>query len=303
MERLIDLGVSKMSFIVPDPLDYKREELVAPMPLTDPIKPEPNYKELEKLFKLFWEIDEIKKREAHVTIRDIKATMVTDKSAKLLKKYFPTSIIGLGCESGSEEHCLKLGRGYSPWEVSRATEILNRHEIYPKINLIVGLPGQDKETVEETLRFMEKLEDKVLYFDAARFEALPATAFENLPSDYGPVKDDNIKKIFEKVNSLHVRHIKKHVGNKWNVLIGVYDTNMTEIAGEEIDKGPKRKFRQLASVVGYPLSKDVDLNTMATVVKIISPTKSLKTGDRKVVEIMGYSMVGFRVIPEGRIIN
>ncbi len=302
MKSLIDLGVSKMSFIVPDPLDYKREELVAPDPLTDPAKPEPNYEELEKLLKGFWDIKEIQEGDAHVTIRDIKATLVTDKSAELLKKYFPTSIIGLGCESGSEEHCIKLGRGYSPEAVSKATEILNRHGIFPKINLIVGLPGQDRRTVEETLRFMERLEDKVLYFDAARFEALPATAFADMPSDYGPVKDVNIKRIFEKVNSIHVRHIDKQIGDRWEVLIGFYDEMLSGGAVEDGGKGPKRRFRQLAGVVGYPLSKEKDLNSMATVVRIIDPPPGLKTGERAVVEITGHALLGFRVIPEGRII-
>lgn len=302
MKELIEKGVTKISFLVPDPLDYKREELVAPAPLTDPVKPEPNYEELEKLCTKIWDIDEVAQGNVMVTMRDVKATLVTERTAGLLKKYFSSSIIGLGCESGSEEHCNKLGRGYSPREVERATTVLNNHGILPKINLIVGLPGQDEKTVEKTLALMERLEDTVLYFDAARFESLPATAFEDCPSDFGPIKDENIKRLFNKVNSIHERHIKEHIGERWRVLIGVYDNGVKTHAQADVGKGPRRKFRQLAGVVGYPISQTKDLSLMATVVRIIEPPPGLKTGELKNVEIEGYSQMGFRVIPEGKIV-
>lgn len=303
MKELIERGVTKISFLVPDPLDYKREELVAPAPLTDPVKPEPNYDELEKLCTKIWDIDDVANGKTMVTIRDVKATLVTERTAKLLKKYFSSSIIGLGCESGSEEHCNKLGRGYSPREVERAATVLNNHGILPKINLIVGLPGQDEKTVKKTLDFMERLEDKALYFDAARFESLPATAFEDCPSDFGPIKDENIKRLFNKVNSIHERHIKEHIGERWRVLIGVYDNGIKTHTRTDFEKGPKRKFRQLAGVVGYPLSQTKDLSLMATVVRILEPPQGLKTGDLKNVEIEGYSQMGFRIIPEGKIVQ
>jgi radical SAM superfamily enzyme YgiQ (UPF0313 family) len=303
IKRLIEIGVKKISFIVPDPLDYKREELVSPAPLTDPAKPEPNYGELDKLCSSIWDLDEVARGDVMVTIRDVKATLVTERSADFLKKYFSSSIIGLGCESGSEEHCSKLGRGYSPREVERATKMLNSKGILPKINLIVGLPGQDEKTVKETLKFMKHLEDKVLYFDAARFESLPATAFENCPSDGGPIKDDMVKKIFEKVNAIHQRHIKGLLGERWKVLIGVYEGGIAKETERDYSRGPKRMFRKLARVVGYPLSITKDLSLMATVVRIINPSKGLKTGDLKEVEITGYSLQGFRVIPDGKIIE
>jgi radical SAM superfamily enzyme YgiQ (UPF0313 family) len=303
MKSLVQIGVKKISFIVPDPLDYKREELVAPAPLTDPAKPEPNYEELDKLCSGIWDIAEIASGNVMVTIRDVKATLVTDRSAELLKKYFSTSIIGLGCESGSEEHCLNLGRGYSPKEVERAVRILTNKGIFPKINLIVGLPGQDEKTVNETLKFMKRLENKVLYFDAARFESLPATAFESCPSDCGPISDDNIKLVFEKVNDIHERHIKGLLGERWKVLIGVYKGNIVGDGGKHYPRGPQRKFRKLARVVGYPLSRSRDLSLMATVVRITNPSKDLKTGDLRDVEIVGHSLMGFRVIPDGKILK
>jgi len=317
IKELIENGAARISFLVPDPLDYKREELVAPLPLTDPEKPEPNYDELDKLCKMFWDIPEVADEKTIITVRDVKATLVTEKSAVLLKKYFSNSIIGLGCESGSEQHCMELGRGYSPKIVEKAVEILNKHGIKPKINLIAGLPGQTEKTTKDTIGFIERLRGKVLYFDAARFEALPATAFENCASDFGPVRDENTKKILEKVNGIQLELFNSLKGEEWNVIIGVYKNE----DGEEIKREggrkqkeekladalyqkavPKRKFRQLAGIVGYPLFHKKHLSLMATVVKILNPDSELKTGDIKKVRLNGASEVGFRIIPEGEIV-
>ncbi len=301
IKDLIERGVKKISFIVPDPLDYKRDELVEPEPLTDPAFPEPNYMEIEKLCREIWDIKEVAEEKVLVSIRDVKATLVTERSAEILKKYFHASIIGLGCESGSVEHCRKLGRGYPPSVVKRAVDILNKYGLSPKINLIIGLPGQNKDTVEDTLRLIDSLEDNVLYFDAARFEALPGTAFENCKSDFGPITDVDTKRLFERVKEVHEKHINEHLGDRWKVLIGVY--NGKEILPKPAGGGPKRRFRQMAGVVGYPVSNSRDLNSMATVVKIVKPTEKLKTGDLKEVEIVGFSHIGFRVIPEGKIVS
>lgn len=307
IKSLIDNGITAISFLVPDPFDYKREELVAPYPLTDPEKPEPNYKEIEKLCEMIWSIPEVEKGECKVTIRDVKATLVTEKTAEIIKKYFPSSILGLGCESGSEKLCYELGRGYLPSAVKRAVEILNKHGIKPKINLIAGLPGQDDKTTRETLNFMEELKDKVLYYDVARFEALPKTAFESCKSDYGPVKDENTRKLLEKAGESQKRFLNMLAGEEWKVLIGVYDNSLLE-ENENLplpENIPKRKFRELAKVVGYPVFHEKHLALAALVVRIknIENLKNLKTGDIRKIRIKGVERIGFRVIPVGEIVE
>ncbi len=305
IKGLIDSGARRISFLVPDPLDYKREELVAPEPLTDPTFPEPNYVELEKLCKMIWDIPEISSGEAMVTIRDVKATMVTPKSARLVKEYFPNSIIGLGCESGSEGHCIDLGRGYAPRAVLRAAELLNELGIKPKVNLIVGLPGQNRETVSESLEFMRALRGKVLYFDMARFEALPMSAFEAQPSDFGPVSDEDSRALFEEGARSQVEFLERFIGARLQVAIGVYGEKAGDGGGgvKGGSAGPRRRFRQLAGVVGYPIFEGTHLSLVATVVKIINPEANLKTGDVRTVEITGTSRVGFRVVMEGVLLD
>lgn len=300
IKGLIRHGARRISFLVPDPLDYKREELVAPEPLTDPTFPEPNYVELERLCEMIWNIPEVESGEVLITIRDVKATMVTPRSAWIIKEYFPTSIVGLGCESGSERHSMELGRGYSPSEVIRAVSVLNEVGIKPKVNLIAGLPGQTEESVRETIEFMRALRGKVLYFDLARFESLPMSAFDDYPSDYGPIKDEATRRLFAEGASTQKELFESFVGQKWRVAIGVY--KQQSIGEDHRERTPKRKFRQLAGVVGYPIFQKEHLSLIATVVKILNPPSGLKNGDVREVVITGASEVGFRVVIEGRIV-
>lgn len=301
IKGLIEEGARRMSFLVPDPLDYKREELVAPQPLTDPTAPEPNYEELERLCEMIWSIPEVASGEALITIRDVKATMVTQRSAQVIKKYFPTSIVGLGCESGSERHCAELGRGYSPKEVVRAVEVLNEFGIKPKVNMIVGLPGQSWETVRETTEFMRALRGKVLYFDLARFESLPMSAFDDRPSDYGPISDEATMQLFEVGASTQKELFESYVGQRFRVAVGVY--GKADGGGDSAGRGPKRKFRQLAGVVGYPIFQKEHLSLIATVVRILDTPTGLRNGDVKDIVVTGTSQVGFRMVMEGRLVS
>lgn len=311
IKGLIDRGATKITILDPDPLDYKREELVAPMPLTNPSFPEPNYEEIEKLGGMIWSIPEVADGYVTITVRDVKATLVTDRSAELLKRYFPRSIFGIGCESGSESHCIQLGRPFPPREVLKAARIMNKHGIKPKVNFIAGLPWQTWETTAETLRFMDKLEPYVLYFDLTRFESLPKSAFDDMPSDTGPLRDENSKALVSRANSVEKRLYEGFVGERWKVVVGIYDHPKARTPGEKAlgeGKGsrkgikPKRGFRKLLGVVGYPIFQKEQLSLFATVVKISNPGEGLKSGDVKMVEITGVSEAGFRVVLEGRIV-
>ena len=64
---------------------------------------------------------------------------------------------------------------------------------------------------------------------------------------------------------------------------------------------PKRRFRQLAGVVGYPIFDKRQLSQLDTVVKILDPPEGLKPGEVAVVEITGATEHGFRVVLEGLI--
>lgn len=306
VKGLIESGATKITIQVPDPLDYKREELVAPAPLTDPNSPEPNYEEIERLGDMLWDLPEIADESVGITIRDVKATMVNDRSVGLLKKYFPNSIFGLGGETGSKEHAAFMARPYGPDKIIEAVEIFNRNGIKPRINFILGLPGQSEKTVSETIEMMKALREKVLYYDLFRFEALPMSAFDDKPSDVGPMRDENARRLVEEVNLSQKVLFEDFIGEEWKVVIGIYDSQKKEKqkrVGPEKIGTPKRRFRQLTGVAGYPIFDRRQLSGLDTVVKITDPTGGLKSGDVATVEITGLSEHGFRVVLEGRVVE
>ncbi len=298
LEGLIDEGATKIAILDPDPLDYKREELVTPDPLTDPELPMPNYPELERLGDMIWAVPEIAAEDAVVTVRDVKATLVTHHSVKLLKKYFPRSVFGIGCETGSREHSKRLGRPYEPEKVLEAAKIFYSHGIKPKINMIVGLPYQNEVTITETLQLMDELEPFISHFDFTRFESLPMSGFDDHPSDTGPLKDENTRRLLESSNRLQKRFFEKFIGERLKVVIGVYDGDK-EAQREDGEKTPRRGFRSLAGLVGYPIFDKRQMSLYATIIRIRKGDQSLKTGDVAHVKVGGVSLLGFRFVLDG----
>jgi radical SAM superfamily enzyme YgiQ (UPF0313 family) len=303
LKGLIDRGATKITILDPDPLDYKREELVAPEPLTDPEQPLPNYKELAKLGDMIWDLSEVANEDVIVTVRDVKATLVTDGSVEILKKYFPRSVFGIGCESGSKDHSIKLGRPYEPSKVLMAAKIFNEHGIKPKINMIAGLPWQNEQTTRETLDLMDKLEPYISHFDFTRFESLPMSGFDDQPSDTGPLADENSKALLKRSNKLQRRLFEKFIGERLKVVVGRYPQQRQAGEGGR-DRTPRRGFRKLAGLVGYPIFDWRQLSLYATVVRINDGAEvDMKTGDIATVQITGVNQLGFRLVLEGSVID
>jgi len=298
LKGLIDHGATKIAILDPDPLDYKREELVAPMPLTDPAKPMPNYEEIEKLGEMMWALPEVADEEVVVTVRDVKATLVTDRSVELLKRYFPRSVFGIGCETGSRWHSIRLGRPYGPEEVVRAVKVFHRHGVKPKINMIAGLPWQSEETTRETLEFMDAVEPYISHFDFTRFESLPMSGLDDHPSDTGPVRDENTRRLLQRSNALQRRLLQRFVGERMKVVVGRYPVIKQE-GGHGPERAPRRGFRSLAGLVGYPIFDRRQLSLYATIIRIHGGDSSLRTGDVAIVEVTGVSQLGFRLVLEG----
>ncbi|HUY00060.1 MAG TPA: radical SAM protein, partial [Candidatus Deferrimicrobium sp.] len=155
MKELINLGVSRLILGASDFLDYQREELTAPSPLTDPRDPPPNYKEIENLLAHIAQL--IADTEIYISIENIKASLFTEKAAALLASYLPNTTLSIGCETGSKAHSQQLGRPFLPEEVLKAVNIAKKHNLRSHVYFIHGLPGQTLQTAIQTSRFMKKL--------------------------------------------------------------------------------------------------------------------------------------------------
>ena len=212
VKELVKYGVTRIVLSASDILDYGRDVLVEPDPLTDPRCPPPNIEWLRKLFDEIFNIDEISKGEVQVLLENTKASLVNETTAKLLGEYFKGSPIHVGCETGSTKHALLIGRPVTPREVVEAVKLLRKYGLKPYVYFIHGLPGQNRETVKKTLEVMDYLRRYVEKITIYRFTPIPGTAFEKYPVP-PPARVDKLSKaIVNKARKINMEFKKQLIG-------------------------------------------------------------------------------------------
>ena len=255
--ELFELGVHRIVLSAPGFLDYQRETLVTPEPLTDPRNPEPNYDAIEELLNGLTGLPQVVSGYASIMIENIKAGLVTEKAAEVLGRYLKDTPVSIGFETGSDRHSRLLGRPDTPSETLTALKHLKEVGMKPYVYFIHGLPGQTKETVDETVDMIDQSmrsgADRVILY---RFQSLPASTFCQYPSGAPAVKDPLSKRIYDAAQKANLDRKEDLVGQSMEVVVA-----------ERYDKDPR-------SWVAYPLQHgpvmlldEVDL-TEGDVVKV-----------------------------------
>lgn len=240
VKGLLSLGVRRIVLSAPDFLDYGRDLLVEPEPLTDPAWPEPNYEEVEGLLSTLKEIDAFQDGEASLMVENVKGCLVTEEAAEILGRYLRGTPINIGLETGSEEHSRMLGRPSTPNETLRAVERLRRAGLRPYVYFIHGLPGQSLETarltVEAIHQSVKRRAERIILY---RFQPLPMSAFGDHPAPPPAERDRNssvIKRASEEAN----RRLKEDmVGRRLRVVLAEpYQKNRRLMVAYPMDHGP-----------------------------------------------------------------
>ncbi|MFB0543487.1 MAG: radical SAM protein, partial [Candidatus Bathyarchaeia archaeon] len=104
VSKLLERGVRRIVLSAPDFLDYGRDLLVEPEPITDPRNPAPNYESIEELLSCLTEIPVMGEGEAVLMVENLKANLVSERAAQILGTYLPGSSVNIGCETGSRSH-------------------------------------------------------------------------------------------------------------------------------------------------------------------------------------------------------
>jgi radical SAM superfamily enzyme YgiQ (UPF0313 family) len=196
--ELLSLGVRRVVLSAPDILDYGRDLLVEPEPLTDPRHPEPNYGALEDLLSRLSDLDEIGGGTASLMVENLKGCLVTERASEILGRYLSGTPVNVGFETGCSDHSRLLGRASTPRENLEALRRLKRAGLRPYAYFIHGLPGQDEGTVANTVRAIDESVGAgaariILY----RFHPLPMSAFQGFPTAPPAVKDRLSRRIYE----------------------------------------------------------------------------------------------------------
>lgn len=259
VKLLIDKGVRRIVLGAPDFLDYQRDSIVFPEPLTDPRNPPVNYKAIEQLLSNITNISEVADGEVYVTIENVKPNLFDEKVAEIISSYLPGSTIHIGCETGSETHSKLLGRPSTPTEAVNAVKITKKYGLRPYVYFIHGLPGQSKETVKETINIIRKMKtygvEKITIY---RFKPLPFSAFGDFPTPLPAVRDPLSREIVEEVRKVNRERKSKLIGKVLSVIIAEpFRKRRTDGIGYVISEGPVVIVKNAGNKVGKKLKVKV----------------------------------------------
>ena len=249
---LLERGVRRIVLSAPDFLDYGRDLLVEPEPLTDPRSPAPNYESIEELLSKITEIPAIEEGEAVLMVENLKANLVTEKAAQILGTYLPGSSVNIGCETGSRSHSDLLGRPSWPEEALRAVELLRKRGLKPYVYFIHGLPGQSAETARETVRIIGECvrrgaERVILY----RFQPLPMSAFSDLPRPPPAERSELGRMVWEAAREANLKLKRRLVGSRFKVVLASpYGRDRHFTVGYPMLHGPVTLLRGSHDLVG-----------------------------------------------------
>ncbi len=220
VRELLSLGVRRVVLSAPGFLDYGRDRLVEPEPLTDPRSPGPNYQMIEELLAGLLDLPSVNEGQASIMIENIKASLVTERAADILGRHLAGTPVNVGFETGSSEHHRLLGRPDTPDEAFTALRRLKAAGLKPYVYFIHGLPGQTEKTVSETVeaigRSMDLGAERVILY---RFKSLPMSAFRDEHSGPPAARNPLSQRIYEAAQEANRKSKMGLLGSRMKVVI------------------------------------------------------------------------------------
>jgi radical SAM superfamily enzyme YgiQ (UPF0313 family) len=252
VSQLISEGVHRIVLSAPGFLDYRREDLVYPKPLTNPRSPEPNYEAIIELLSSLCDLKEISLGNTSLMIENVKSGLVTKKAAKILGQYLKGTTLNIGFETGSTQHSLSIGRPDTPEETYRSINRLKNVGLKPYVYFIHGLPGQTKDTANATVNAIKESvrlgsERVILY----RFQSLPMSAFTLCPSGSPAIKNPTSKLIYDTAFKTNRNAKKIMIGSRISVVVAEqYDRDSRYMVAYPMKHGPVILLDKAEELVG-----------------------------------------------------
>ena len=108
---------------------------------------------------------------------EVRPEHLTKEAIKVLKKYVANKNIIIGAQSGSNRILKAIGRDHTIEDVFNAVEIALKNNFIPDVDFILGLPGETREDIEETISSMKKLVNIGARIHLHVFMPLPGTPY------------------------------------------------------------------------------------------------------------------------------
>ncbi len=112
---------------------------------------------------------------------EVRPEFVTEESVKLLKGRVDNKKVIVGAQSGSARMLKEMNRGHTPEDVINAVELLTKAGFRADVDYIFGLPREEREDIEETVRHIEKVVSLGGRVHAHVFLPLPGTPYAMEP--------------------------------------------------------------------------------------------------------------------------
>jgi radical SAM superfamily enzyme YgiQ (UPF0313 family) len=149
----------------------------------------PNFEELNLLLKSIRNIIKDRGRIFFGTFpSEVRPEHVNDETIALIKRYANNNNIIIGCQSGSDKILKICNRQHKVDDIYNAVKFAIKNNIIPNLDFIFGLPGEDNDTLNDSLNVINDLTKLGAKIHGHIFIPLPGTPFwdmdiEDIPLD------------------------------------------------------------------------------------------------------------------------
>lgn len=138
---------------------------------------------------------EIKRRGLDITWSCNARANLDYESMKAMKEA-GCRLLDVGYESGSDEILKTIKKGITTADSRKFTKDAKKAGLMILADLIFGMPGETKETAEQTIRFVKEIKPNVVQFSVAT--PLPGTEFYNYVKENGFLLVDDLEESLDK---------------------------------------------------------------------------------------------------------
>jgi B12-binding domain/radical SAM domain protein len=124
---------------------------------------------------------------------EIRPEHVSREALRLVKRYCANTNIIVGAQSGSDRVLSAAKRGHGVAEVRRAARLAIEEGFRINVDMIFGMPGEDRADVEASVRLARELADLGARIHAHTFMPLPGTPWRDAPA--GDVDPETIREV------------------------------------------------------------------------------------------------------------
>ncbi|WP_261809013.1 TIGR04013 family B12-binding domain/radical SAM domain-containing protein [Nonomuraea sp. C10] len=118
---------------------------------------------------------------------EVRPEHVTPEAMRLLKRYVANDNLIIGAQSGSDRVLAASGRGHDTSPVRDAVRIAVEHGFRPNVDFIFGMPGEQEDDQEASLRLAADLADLGARIHTHTFMPLPGTPWRDAEPAFIPL--------------------------------------------------------------------------------------------------------------------